>query len=517
MGLRLSAIHDALNLIPINPVRGVYRLFCPIEYTRDVEFDIAVRLLGPDLGRNVLDIGSPKFLAAYLAKKNPTLQIYATDIVDRALSEIRQIAKGSKLENIKVQKQDVRSLPYEDKFFDHIFTVSAIEHVAPAEDGDIAAMKEIERVLKDNGTLIITVPYYHDFYVEYKYGTVYERQQHDNESIFFQRFYNDEMLSERLCADKFEIVEKMYIFEKLNRSTPGSTISKYLCRNAWANLFTGPIHKLVSNMALSKSFDLNKTGKPIVCCLKLRKINAPSLATKTVETVKDFYNISYDKEITGRDFNSSLARFLSKWIDFSKNDRFEITKRFLSKRNTCQKDTILDIGCWGGKYLKAIGAANQYKELCGIDIFESSVEQAKKSGIKAEMVDLNIEKIPYSERYFDTVLCLAVIEHVFDPYQVIAEISRVLKNDGVCVFTIPNVAFILNRLRIIFGQLPVTSKGNGWDGGHLHYFTIGTFRKLLLKYGIKTIHVEATNGLPRLRNLCPSLLGGEIVIIGQKQ
>ena len=79
---------------------------------------------------------------------------------------------------------------------------------------------------------------------------------------------------------------------------------------------------------------------------------------------------------------------------------------------------------------------------------------------------------------------MAVIEHVFDLYSVIAEIHRVLKKGGILIIEVSNIAYLRYRIELLFGKLPVTSSPHncrevGWDRGHLHYFTKKTLCRLL--------------------------------------
>lgn len=215
-------------------------------------------------------------------------------------------------------------------------------------------------------------------------------------------------------------------------------------------------------------------------------------------------------------YNSFIAAFLGRFFDFSKNNRIEVTKEILQMNSNGIKDRIIDIGCWGGQGLKAINAFSLYKEVYGIDVFDVSVQQAKLLGINAFKIDLNNGKLPFQEEYFDTVTCLAVIEHVFDPFSVISDISRVLRTGGNLIISFPNVAILTNRLRLFFGYLPVTSKGDGWDGGHLHYFTINRFIGLLRRYKLEVVEKKATSGFTSIRNLWLALLGGEIIIVAKK-
>jgi len=58
------------------------------------------------------------------------------------------------IENCKFKIADVKNLPFDDNYFDIIFALSTLEHI---EDIDIA-IKEIKRVLKPKGFVILSSP-----------------------------------------------------------------------------------------------------------------------------------------------------------------------------------------------------------------------------------------------------------------------------------------------------------------------------------------------------------------------
>ena len=67
----------------------------------------------------------------------------------------------------------------------------------------------------------------------------------------------------------------------------------------------------------------------------------------------------------------------------------------------------------------------------------------------SELVDTEIQKLPYPDDSFDTVLLCEVIEHlVRDPVFQLAEIARVLRPGGTFILTTPNVARATNRHRL---------------------------------------------------------------------
>jgi len=48
-----------------------------------------------------------------------------------------------------------------------------------------------------------------------------------------------------------------------------------------------------------------------------------------------------------------------------------------------------------------------------------------------------LHDIPFEDKYFDTIACLAVLEHVENPVDVVKEFYRVLKTGGVVIASVP--------------------------------------------------------------------------------
>jgi SAM-dependent methyltransferase len=99
---------------------------------------------------------------------------------------------------------------------------------------------------------------------------------------------------------------------------------------------------------------------------------------------------------------------------------------------------VLDAGCgmaYGSALLADAGAA----EVVGIDRAAAVLEAARaEAPAKVELVHGELTDLPFSTNSFDVVVCFEVIEHVKEWDVVLAELHRVLTDDGVLMISSPN-------------------------------------------------------------------------------
>lgn len=143
-------------------------------------------------------------------------------------------------------------------------------------------------------------------------------------------------------------------------------------------------------------------------------------------------------------------------------------------------------------------------------------------------LDTEFDRLPSAS--FDAVIALDILEHVFDVFGFVAHCARIVAPGGQLMLRIPNAAYLRHRVNLVFGQLPVTAswfgvEGDltawrqawGWDGGHLHLFTIPLVRRLLAEAGFKLWDCrDPGTRLEVLRNWWPSLLYANPLFIAQR-
>jgi len=180
------------------------------------------------------------------------------------------------------------------------------------------------------------------------------------------------------------------------------------------------------------------------------------------------------------------------------------------------KPRILDIGCDIG--LMAIMFNRIGLEVSAIDKRDPPSQGMNygrvlkgilsNNNITFKKCNLLSDNIPFPDESFDFVYMGAVFEHLpFSHKKVMQEIKRVLRSGGYLIMDTPNIAFLVNRVRLLFGKSfmwPIDEfyNSNNFEG-HFREFTLQEMRSILAYSGLKVIRAKTLN-----YSLCPVLKYG---------
>jgi len=226
---------------------------------------------------------------------------------------------------------------------------------------------------------------------------------------------------------------------------------------------------------------------------------------------KEFYERQYGGQKIVRQTSFPRLRKLLKHFDVQREDlAFEMLD---------PGEKLLDVGCGDGELV--FRAKSKYRIVSGIDVSESRIKRAQQK-FKGDLgIDLSVSNInnglKFPDNTFDAIACIDVLEHIFDPYFVLAEINRILKPNGNLILEVPNLGYLRRRIELLLGKFPRTSSAInwrevGWDGGHLHYFTYPTFVKLLKDAGFKIVKLKSSGLFGNFKSFWPSLLAGSFCV-----
>jgi ubiquinone/menaquinone biosynthesis C-methylase UbiE len=144
------------------------------------------------------------------------------------------------------------------------------------------------------------------------------------------------------------------------------------------------------------------------------------------------------------------------WVDVADNVRGleaffhrnrRRTVRTLLKRYHGQAP-MLDAGCGTGLNLASMPAGST-----GIDLNPRNLDLIRTRLPQQQLVQGDIESMPFEDASFGTVVCTEVLEHVPYPAAALKEIHRVLKPGGVLIGSVPCRSFIW-KLRFLSSTCP---------------------------------------------------------------
>jgi 2-polyprenyl-3-methyl-5-hydroxy-6-metoxy-1,4-benzoquinol methylase len=198
----------------------------------------------------------------------------------------------------------------------------------------------------------------------------------------------------------------------------------------------------------------------------------------------------------------------------------------------------LDVGCGDGR-TSGLWLRERAASYVGVDVSEPAVHEARRLGLDALPI-ADASDLPFSNESFDVVVCIEVLEHLFQPFEAAVEIRRVLRPGGLLIASVPNIAYWRRRAELAligrwnpFGDHLSTQKP--WRDPHIRFFTPRTAKAMLAEAGFGCTEIGGKGGgflreFPALRRRAqnasalyrvaerrvPSLFAARLQIVAQR-
>jgi ubiquinone/menaquinone biosynthesis C-methylase UbiE len=181
-------------------------------------------------------------------------------------------------------------------------------------------------------------------------------------------------------------------------------------------------------------------------------------------------------------------------VEAKKQNGLRLMSEFKQKLGKSGK--FLDVGCGAGELLWA--AKNSGWEAEGIDPSKEFIEIGRERlGVEGRAGTL--EEAAFPDNYFDAVAMSSIIEHLYDPFETLREIHRVLRPEGLLWFDAPNE----DGLYMEFGNLYMRLRRKDWvvvmaptfPPYHVQGFNPKSLRKLLDRAGFNFKEMEIVGSI----------------------
>ncbi len=150
----------------------------------------------------------------------------------------------------------------------------------------------------------------------------------------------------------------------------------------------------------------------------------------------EFYE-RYWKDKSARENRDDSGRKIRKNID-----------KYLIRRP--ESGLVLDAGCGNGE-LVSILAGKGFKTI-GVDISLTATLKGKEQLAKGMLGVASIEEgLPFIKERFSTVVCIEVLEHLFDIHEALSELNRIIVPNGHLLLTVPYHGILKNAAIALLG------------------------------------------------------------------
>ncbi len=188
---------------------------------------------------------------------------------------------------------------------------------------------------------------------------------------------------------------------------------------------------------------------------------------------KSIYEKYYKKDISGR-FNFGVECIVK---------LFRFVRACKIVKIYPKAKSILDIGSGRGFMLYYLKKYFKYHTAVGTQISQNALEFSKNK-LKLEIYDKDLLKLNFSNKHFDIITILHVLEHIKKPEKYIEKIYSLLNTQGKLIVEVPN-----------FNSWTRAFTGKYWLAldldHHLTFFTPQSLIKLLKKYNFKIKRIRA--------------------------
>lgn len=176
----------------------IYKTVGSPSFIRRVEWRSIFEYLDPKEGEKILDVACGNGVwSLKIAERG--CKVCGIDMSEDAIKSAKRLSSREKIA-CKFEVGPAEDLPYPDEYFDKIVCSSSLEHFKD----DIKALKEMNRCLKPNGSVVLTTD-------SFAYPISNELKEKHRKIAYVVNYYTPRKLKERFEISGFEMRRREYL------------------------------------------------------------------------------------------------------------------------------------------------------------------------------------------------------------------------------------------------------------------------------------------------------------------
>lgn len=221
---------------------------------------------------------------------------------------------------------------------------------------------------------------------------------------------------------------------------------------------------------------------------------------------------------------ASLVRHAKNPLDLGQNEpyylfcRQEVIDLILAHKLSAR--SAVELGCSAGATGQKLKEVLGIARYVGVERFEEAAQAARGRLDQVLVADLNRTsplELGLEEGSFDLLLALDVLEHLYNPWDVLAAAVKLVRPGGSVVLSLPNTQNIALVMDLVHGRWNYQSAGL-LDATHVRFFCLAQIVELVEGAGLEILGSHATLNPPldqsQLRDANNSLTQGRLTLRG---
>ena len=154
------------------------------------------------------------------------------------------------------------------------------------------------------------------------------------------------------------------------------------------------------------------------------------------------------------------------------------------KNYNINNELLVEIGSGFGTFSQVMKELGYFNRVISIEPNSDLAEKCREKGL--EVINSVVEDVKLSDKA-DVIVSFEVIEHLFSVKEFLVDSKKILKNNGLAIFSCPNI--------LGFDNLVLGSESSTVDHEHLNYFHPESLKLLFTNCGFNVVKVTTPGKL----------------------